>query len=201
MSKKYKVEFMQVINKGARMLLKNTCRILACGGLISILLSGCAQQMQPSPLSANQVVDAKSRVAIAALIDTVNQIEEQGVANHAQIETLSKNTKKLTIELNDVFARISALEQKLQSKSIIADTTKAKNINSELAVATGEPYRMYATIDNVMVRACPEKSCKSKDVFLKGHIFSGFDNGDGWVQIKNGTFVFGKYVQVLSKEK
>lgn len=167
------------------------------GSCALLLLTGCTPQSQPNlPQSNQQIIDGKSRMAIAALIDTVKEVEEQGTINSNQIEALSKNTKGLSLALEGILARINTIEQKIQGNSKLAQKTITVPI-----VTPSSVEEKYIVIINVAARVCAEKSCERKDVFLKGHSFLGSDNGNGWVKTRDNLYVFGKYVQLNSKEK
>lgn len=144
--------------------------------LIGMVFTGCNEQP-----NLPTCVDDKSRVAIAVLINSFSELEA--------------NQNKLEEEIRLMRSEKNGIQTKIVTKEIVQPESNNKKESSRLLTAKTFSIK-YVTKENVNVRDCPEKTCKIKDVLLKGHIFWGEEPLDnGWIETKDHTFVYSGYVK------
>lgn len=150
--------------------------------LVGMFFSGCTGQQPSLPTcEQSEVIDQKSRIAIAALIGSLNELEANQNRQSEQIRLMQS-------EKNGMQAKSTLRE------APILETPSKKETPHLLSSKT---YSIkYIAKENVNVRYCGEKTCKIKDVFLKGHVFLGEEPlEDGWIETKEHMYVYSDYAK------
>jgi len=152
--------------------------------IVGLLFSGCATQQVNTPQHyQREVIDEKSRLAIAALIQSLEELE---ATQNRQAEQI----RFMQIERN-------SNETQSVAKVKVEDTEPAKSKQSIAKKAHGNKYMVT---QNVHVRACGVQTCEILGVFSKGHIFFGDEPMEnGWIETKEHTFVYSKYVKKIKQ--